>query len=307
MELYFDNDSHLRAAVSHYENVARWCHDELHRIKQGRSPFAECEAKTEFKYFTVLMNRSVTARTRATAVVQEPQKTPRFWEAYRALIVAAERVYDFIGQMSFICDSDSRVPKPMRWETKAGYAELMGRLHQFDADFQERKAATEAQEAEKKRQDRRDRQAHKDRQDRKARKDAEDSERKDAEAAAVAFEAERVRRAHEDSAKVVLKSIAHGTYVHADGDNVAHRKEPSFWRMINHPDGTVLLQPWDTQVYLSKVGRRVCVESRNCRWTVEHKYIKVADRDLYLSTTDTGSVDLQPHKRVPEEISMLLV
>lgn len=125
MELNFDVDSHMDNAVARYEAIARRCQDELHRIKNGRGSFNECEGKTEFKYFTVLKNRSVTARTRVFEMRALPKRTPRFWEAYRAWIVAAERVHDFIRQMSFICGADYRVPKTLAWESKAGYANLL--------------------------------------------------------------------------------------------------------------------------------------------------------------------------------------
>lgn len=125
MELNFDVDAHMDDAVARYEAIARRCHDELHRIKMGKSPFNECEGKTEFKYFTVLMNRSVTARTRVHEMRALPKRTPQFWEAYRAWIVAAERVHDFICRMSFICGADTRVPKTLPWESKDGYAGLL--------------------------------------------------------------------------------------------------------------------------------------------------------------------------------------
>lgn len=121
MELDYLSDG----AVSRYEDIARRCHDELGRIKNGRSLFSECEGKTEFKYFTVLKNRSITARARVMDLKALHVGTPQFWEAYRALLVAAERVHDFIGQMDFICDSDARVPKALPWESKAGYEGLM--------------------------------------------------------------------------------------------------------------------------------------------------------------------------------------
>jgi hypothetical protein len=125
MELNFDADAHMDNAVARYEDIARRCHDELHRIKNGCSPFNECEGKTEFKYFTVLKNRSVTARTRVFEMRALPKRTPQFWEAYRAWIVAAERVHDFICQMSFICGAATRVPKTLPWESKDGYAGLL--------------------------------------------------------------------------------------------------------------------------------------------------------------------------------------
>jgi hypothetical protein len=311
MELNFDIDAHMNNAVARYEDIARRCNDELHHIKNGWSPFPECEGKTEFKYFTVLKNRSVTARTRVMDMRSLPKRTPQFWEAYRAWIVAAERVHDFICQMSFICDAAIRVPKTLPWESKDGYASLL-----LWVDTREQRETKEREDAAKARQQKERKEKGKAREREEAakareRKEAADArDREEAEEAARAFEAESAQRAHMDSAKVVLKSLAHGTYVHADGDVVTHREEPSFWREIILPDGSVLLQPWDSHAYLSKRVNGVRMSknmSSSCKWTIEGKFIKVADQGLYLSATDAGSVALQPHKLSWAEISMMYV
>jgi hypothetical protein len=229
MELNFENHAHMCNAVAHYENVANRCQHQLGRIKHGRSFFNECEGKTEFKYFSVLMNRSVTARTRAIAVIEQPSKqTPQFWEAYRALIVAAERVYDFIGQMDFICDSKNRVPRPMHWESKAGYSALMHGV--------------------------------------------------------------RAR-------KVCLWSAAHGTYLCAEGDKVAHSKATAFWTLVENDDGTVFIKPDGADTHVSGSPNRDVFMSRNAcdweKWVIDGQFVRSHKHWTHLSADDKGGVCLR--------------
>jgi hypothetical protein len=233
MELNHDNLTHMKNASVRYEDVERRCRDELVRIKDGRSPFNGCEGKTDFKYFTCLMNRSITARNAVLAVIAEPsRKTAEFWAKYRAWIVAADRVHDFICQMkSIICGADARVPDALYWESKEGYAQLLGSL---------------------------------------------------------------------TTRKVCLRSAAHGTYLGAFGEYVAHNKAMFFWTLVENDDGTVFLKPFGSQVHLSGSDKGKVIVHPNSqdweKWVIEGDYIRSHKHWMYLSATTYGSVDMQPHK-----------
>lgn len=109
--------------------------------------------------------------------------------------------------------------------------------------------------------------------------------------------------------KVLIKSVAHGTYLNPRGDKVFNSIDPSFWIVIDNPDGTVLLQPWGTDVHLSGSPERDVTLHKNSfdweKWIIEGNNIKSFKHGTYLSAAPDGSVNLQPGQHDWEEIVLL--
>jgi hypothetical protein len=181
---------------------------------------------------------------------------------------------------------------------------------------EEHEAACKKEQAEERERERDRAEAAKARAEAQIVRDAEEARRR-AEAAKARAEAQIVRdaeearrRAYREAPNAVIKSIAHGTYLCVDGDKVCHTTEPFLWRVVR-VDGTVLLQPSGSSHHLSGSPDRAVVVHENSfdweRWVLEGDGIKSFKHGTYLSVSDTGIVNLQPHKLDWERLSLMIV
>jgi hypothetical protein len=109
--------------------------------------------------------------------------------------------------------------------------------------------------------------------------------------------------------KVLIQSVAHGTYLYPRRDKVSHSNVPSFWVVTDNADGTVLLQPFGTDLHLSGSPERHVIVHKNSfdreKWTIDGNNIKSFKHGTYLSAAADGSVNLQTEKQGWEEIVLV--